>query len=1695
MIKQYTTLFLFIFLGITLSTKGQDNVFLNSSFENTSNCVALLNPSHSQFGNVVDNWFNVFPNNVSTADQFGNGILCSYVGFSSLTNTVSSASNTASHGCSWAGLYLNYYDPSSFDDKFREYIGQGIDLQAGVSYTLTLDLAKSNHSSSSTLEVDFAIYGYNGPIPAGNLDYCILGADVLGSIDKTLINTSFQNFTVTFTPNQNYQNIILGGANCGVSATSTGYVFIDNVRLSSNNNSILNPVIESFGSNSFCGYNCIKESFQLLGNQPPSGVSVNWTQASSNPEQVTFLTPNQATTGIQGQGQHSFVAGEYTFYYTFSNGTTTATESVTVYIYELPYIAAFAVVDEANLNFCNGTDQSSVVERHHDVSASPSNSMIVNYNLTTWWSMIRYDGSEWVFPNGCTPGDGIDEGDVFVGMPIGGCGAHVVGFTNSNVVEFNFRKPQDTVQFIWHVQKTDECNNLILLEDTTTLIINDVDFAFSDSSNPIDECCVGGSMVVSQVSDPDFNVLNGNPNLTFNWTYMPNNGGLTFVDNTVANNLDIIGNIVGVYKVNLTVTDNTTNCSWSDEAFVKVSGCAISGGSGLVCNSAFGHNDLEPISYDPLMSSCHIARELKMDAGPSNLILNTEGMGSWWSMIRDNGTVWTFPNGCVPYDGMDEGNVFSETTVDPCGNVSSNSPSSSDAIFYFRNAVDTIEFVWNVTKLNQVTNVVDTIRDTVIVNIHDVDFSYSCSDPISGIIPWVSTCNDTVLLHQLIDSDIHVLADNPNLEFDWDVVVGDNGLWTEDLSTTAYFVNDQVSDSALFVSDMAQIYVIRLKVRDIITGCTWFDILYVERVFPVEISAGSDVFECVSQTGDFYITANASANFTQGTQVFDEYSSWWSVIQDNGNEFVFSNGCVPSDGHDDGNIFTYLPNSTHCGGLITANESYAAHCLFGMRLPAQNDFIWHVIDPCTGDVLTDTVSYGFQALDIADAGIDETVNCSVVSLEGNLSTLSSANSGSYFWRQIGGASSLNLLSPTTNIAYFPTTGVLPGVYDFEYALGFSPCTTYDTVSITVSNNPSPTNITMTVTEDTICPGEEITFTASGGVDYQFLIDGEIVRPFAPINTFSYDLFTSDHQVTVLATVAQSSCIEILNTPINIHVDSLPAPEFTTDSIVLCEGETADLQLTSFQNSTYNWSGPNGFSSLLQNPNIQNTSISDEGYYSVYLATILCQGATDSLFLQVGENYEIDQVLFLCPNDSVLINGIYQHTSGTFTDSLQSVESCDSIVVTTLVIGDTINLEAQMCNGDSLFLEGSFQHNSGSYLESYISAEGCDSIVRTELIVNPIHAINLDLVLCVSDSVLIDGIFRNSSGVYYDALTNVYGCDSIMIYNVTMVDTVFTNLSSGICQGDSLLIFGAYESLGGVYTLDTLNAVGCDSIVYYSLTVEDETITNNTLFICDNDSVFLEGEYQNTTGIYNDTLYSVSGCDSVLITTLNIRTSYSYIQDTIICEGDSLFLEGEYQSEAGIFSDIFNAENGCDSAIVTNLVLKPSPTILFNLDIEETDMYHGSVETQNLSIGAESYEWDFQDGITSQEFEPIHNYTDTGHFQVVLTGVGSNGCARDYTQLLIVKPVVSIYVPNSFSPNGDGVNDLFFFKGYGITEVNFEFTIFNRWGEMIYQTQKFEPWNGTEKGRKAELGNYIYMIKYLSVNGVSETVEGHVILLK
>ena len=120
-------------------------------------------------------------------------------------------------------------------------------------------------------------------------------------------------------------------------------------------------------------------------------------------------------------------------------------------------------------------------------------------------------------------------------------------------------------------------------------------------------------------------------------------------------------------------------------------------------------------------------------------------------------------------------------------------------------------------------------------------------------------------------------------------------------------------------------------------------------------------------------------------------------------------------------------------------------------------------------------------------------------------------------------------------------------------------------------------------------------------------------------------------------------------------------------------------------------------------------------------------------------------------------------------------------------------------------------------------------------------------------------------------------------------------------------------------MDSLTALsGCDSIIQTSLIVTPTVTQFNTLTICNNDSAYLANAYQTQSGYYNDTLVSNSGCDSIVTTYLEV-TPISYLIDTLtICTNDSAYLEGAYQNTNGVYIDTTTAISGCDSLIITYL---------------------------------------------------------------------------------------------------------------------------------------------------------------------------------
>ena len=150
--------------------------------------------------------------------------------------------------------------------------------------------------------------------------------------------------------------------------------------------------------------------------------------------------------------------------------------------------------------------------------------------------------------------------------------------------------------------------------------------------------------------------------------------------------------------------------------------------------------------------------------------------------------------------------------------------------------------------------------------------------------------------------------------------------------------------------------------------------------------------------------------------------------------------------------------------------------------------------------------------------------------------------------------------------------------------------------------------------------------------------------------------------------------------------------------------------------------------------------------------------------------------------------------------------------------------------------------------------------------------------------------------------------------------------------------------------------------------------------------------------------------------------------------------------------------------------------------------------KNNSKDADSYLWDFGDGSISTEANPKHTYIKSGKFKVKLTAYADEGCSNSIEVGDLIILDAALFVPNTFSPNGDGVNDEFV-----VTVLNlkkYQLLIYNRMGENIFQTYNiFENWKGTHKNQDVPVGTYYYVIFGRNIHNQDVKYTGSLTLIR
>jgi gliding motility-associated-like protein len=290
-----------------------------------------------------------------------------------------------------------------------------------------------------------------------------------------------------------------------------------------------------------------------------------------------------------------------------------------------------------------------------------------------------------------------------------------------------------------------------------------------------------------------------------------------------------------------------------------------------------------------------------------------------------------------------------------------------------------------------------------------------------------------------------------------------------------------------------------------------------------------------------------------------------------------------------------------------------------------------------------------------------------------------------------------------------------------------------------------------------------------------------------------------------------------------------------------------------------------------------------------------------------------------------------------------------------------------------------------------------------------------------------------------------------------------------------------------------------------------------------------------TGTYSVTVTDVNNCESVSLVTLTANPlPVINLPDAIgDCEYNNVTIQSPVEpggncvwefSDGQVFNgfgpiDIgFNTQGcydldytltnsfGCSTTETFDnyICMDAAPIAAFTSDPNEINIVNNLVNFDNLSQGAIAYTWDFGDNTPySYEIDPSHEYIsndeyNSSTFQVILYAFSENNCVDTAIGYINYDPYFVYYVPNAFTPDGDDNNN--YFKpvfGSGFTYENYAFMIFNRWGELIFETNDIGgAWDGTYKGKDCQDDVYVWKLVIQRSNNAEKFVDvGHVTLLR
>ncbi|MGN6493723.1 MAG: SBBP repeat-containing protein [Agriterribacter sp.] len=452
-------------------------------------------------------------------------------------------------------------------------------------------------------------------------------------------------------------------------------------------------------------------------------------------------------------------------------------------------------------------------------------------------------------------------------------------------------------------------------------------------------------------------------------------------------------------------------------------------------------------------------------------------------------------------------------------------------------------------------------------------------------------------------------------------------------------------------------------------------------------------------------------------------------------------------------------------------------------------------------------------------------------------------------------------------------------------------------------------------------------------------------------------------------------------------------------------------------------------------------------------------------------------------------------SGIYIQHLVNTAGCDSTLTLNLTIkGSVTTSNVVACS--SFTWEGKTYMSTGNYSRAFSGSDGCDSILNLNLIIHNNTSSVINMSICDGQSY---GGY-SSSGTYVDVLQAANGCDSIRTLYLTVMPTPRKIFTIRICEGGNQW---GYTTTGTYY--DTLVAAsGCDSIRILNLQVDPVKRNNVTVSLCKGESYYVNGIYQTSSGTYVDTVSTYLGCDSIVTTIITVHDSPipDLGADRNLCMGSNisltpgLFASYQWQDQTtGASLTIYNPgtywvavknSNGClavDSIVITGTAPKPADFLKPVDSICQYGQLHILPAKHYMT-----YKWsDGSNGASLTVDKP-------GRY--ILQVQDYNGCYGSDTSDVFYKICrTGVFIPTAFTPNGDGINDVFRAIVFGKV-LNFKLDIYNRWGELVFSTtDPYKSWDGKSKMNDNATSAFVWRCSYQLEGGKLILEKGLVTLTR